>query len=452
MELLQTVLAFTVVIGVLVTIHEYGHYLVARWCDVKVLRFSVGMGKVIWSRRFGPDQTEWAISAVPLGGYVKMLDARDTDAGDIAEADLPREFTRQSVWKRIAIVSAGPLANFLLAIAIFTGLYSYGIPEPVSRIAVQPASLAERSGLRSGDTVTEINGTAIQAWSELRWHLLKAAMNQQSARVSFVRETEAGRDQLHQIVLDLSGLSSDAADQHMLEKLGIDLSRPPAVLGKILPGGPASAAGLKEGDRILRIEGLAVVDAMAFIERLQSSPGQPLIIEGLRHQQPFSVQVTPVAERVGEKVVGRIMAQIDLSSSSTVVKLGPWQALTKAVNKTWDTCAVTLTMLGKMLMGQASLTNITGPLTIADYAGQTARVGMISFLTFMAFISISLGVMNLLPIPVLDGGHLLYYSLELFSGRPVSERAGQIAQRAGIGILMALMAVALFNDIVRLVR
>ena len=451
MELLQTILAFVVVIGVLVTIHEFGHYLVARWCGVKVLRFSVGLGKVIWSRRVGADQTEWAISAVPLGGYVKMLDARADDAGEIAEADLAREFTRQSVWKRIAIVSAGPLANFLLAIAIFAGLFYHGMPEAVSTVAVQDNSVAARAGLRSGDTIIAIDGESIKAWSELRWHLLGSAMRGQRVELSFTRESDAGQRSPQLAVLDLRGVASGEPDQELLQHLGLELWRPPAVLGQIIAEGPASRAGLQPGDTIRQVDGQSVPDAMAFIEALQAAPGRTVQIEGLRRGQPFSVSVTPVAERVGDKVVGRIMAQVDLSAATIMVSAGPVEAVIKAVRKVWDTSALTLTMLGKMLIGEASLKNITGPLTIADYAGQTARVGIISFLSFMAFISISLGVMNLLPIPVLDGGHLLYYSLELFSGRPVPERVGQIAQRAGLGILMALMAVAMFNDIARLV-
>ncbi len=236
----------------------------------------------------------------------------------------------------------------------------------------------------------------------------------------------------------------------MFDRLGIDLARPPALLGEILAGGAAADAGLQAGDLILRIDGKAVADAGDFIARMQEAPGQPLLLEGLRHNRPFSVQVTPRGEQVGDKTVGRIRAQVDLSASTVTVSSGPVESVRRAIRKTWDTSALTVKMLGKMLIGEASLKNITGPITIADYAGQTARVGWISFLSFMAFVSISLGVMNLLPIPVLDGGHLLYYALELFSGRPVPERVGMIAQRAGIGVLMALMMVAVFNDIVRL--
>ena len=451
MELLQTIFAFVIVIGVLVTIHEFGHYLVARWCGVKVLRFSVGLGKVIWSRRFGPDQTEWAVSAVPLGGYVKMLDARADDAGDIPEADLAREFTRQPVLRRIAIVSAGPLANFLLAIVIFAGLYCYVIPEPVSRVEIKQNSVAEQAGMRTGDLIVAVNGEAIQAWSEFRWRLLQGAMKGERLQLSLQRLNEVNRSELREVSLNLSGISPDSLDQHLQEQIGMEMARPPAILGEITLGGPADRAGLKAGDHILRIDSLPIIDAMAMIEALQAAPGKPLLIEFMRRDQPLTVSVTPQAELVGEKTVGRMLAQVDVSAASVIIQSGPIDAVSRAVRKTWETSAMTLTMLGKMLTGEVSLRNITGPLTIADYAGQTARVGLISFLSFMAFISISLGVMNLLPIPVLDGGHLLYYSLELFSGRQVPERVGEIAQRAGLGILMTLMAVAMFNDIVRLV-
>lgn len=451
MALLQTVLAFAVVIGVLVVIHELGHYLVARWCGVKVLRFSVGMGKVIWSRRFGPDQTEWALSAIPLGGYVKMLDARDDEQGEIAAEDAAREFTRQSVWKRIAIVAAGPLANFLLAIVILAGLYVHGMPEPASRVSVTTNSPAAVAGLHSGDRITAVNGVPVRSWGELRWELLEAAMQGQPARLALERADGRGGNLLDDAMLPMQSLTTGELDDGMFDRLGLDLAKPPALLGEIMAGGPAAEAGLRAGDLIVRIDGEPVADGAQFIEKMQAAPGKSLQFDVLRAGQMVQLTVTPSAEPVGDRMVGRIRAQVDMSSAMVIVDAAPLDAVARAARKTWDTSAMTITMLGKMLMGEASLKNITGPITIADYAGQTARVGWISFLSFMAFISISLGVMNLLPIPVLDGGHLLYYALELFSGRPLPDHISALAQRAGIGLLMVLMAVAMFNDIARLI-
>ena len=450
MSFLHTVLAFAVTLGVLVTFHELGHYVVARWCGVKVLRFSVGMGRVIWSKRFGRDQTEWALSVLPLGGYVKMLDVRDHD-GEIAAEDMPREFTSQPVGKRIAIVIAGPLANFLLAIAILAGVYVHGMPEPVARVAVAESSGAQRAGLQQGDLITEVNGESVRSWAEFRWQLIQAVMREQSVRLTVQRPNNERGNWLSEVVLPAQALPEQDIDSELFDRLGLSLARPPALLGEIVPGGPAAEAGLQAGDQIQTVDNQAVADAVAFIGALQAAPGRALSIEGLRRGERFSAVVTPRAERDGERMVGRIQAQVDMSAAMVVVQSGPVEAVSRAVRKTWDTSALTVRMLGKMLIGEASLKNITGPITIADYAGQTARVGWISFLSFMAFVSISLGVMNLLPIPVLDGGHLLYYAVELFSGRPVPERVAEVVQRAGLGVLMALMAVAVFNDINRLI-
>jgi regulator of sigma E protease len=454
MALLQTLIAFVIALGVLVVVHELGHYWVARWCGVKVLRFSVGMGKIVFSRRFGPDQTEWAISALPFGGYVKMLDAREQDLGTLPPEDLKREFTRQTVWKRIAIVAAGPIANFLLAIVVFAGLYSYGIPEPVPRLrAVPQSTAAEYAGLHGGEMVTAVNGDPVRIWSDLRWKLLQLAIEKAPVRLDIERPNPAvaGGMLLETVTLRLDGLSTADLEGDFLGKLGLDLARPKPVLGKILADGPAMQAGLREGDLIMAVNGAPLVDGLAFVELVRSSPGKPLKITGMRDGQEFSAMITPETYTKNERTVGRIKAEVPLTPEMVVASDPPLAALAKGAKRTWDTSVLTLRMLGKMIIGEVSWKNITGPITIADYAGQTARIGMISYLTFIAFISISLGVMNLLPIPVLDGGLLLYYSLELLTGRPVSERFGEIAQRAGVGILMTLMAVAVFNDIIRLI-
>jgi len=453
MNLIQTIFAFIVVLGILVVVHELGHYWVARWCGVKVLRFSVGMGKVVFSRRFGPDQTEWALSALPLGGYVKMLDAREQDVSTLPEQDLKREFTRQSVWRRIAIVAAGPLANFILAIVVFAGLYVYGIPEPSAKLrAVPEHSAAYQAGLRGGELITAVNGEPIQIWSDLRWKLLQLAVEKAPARLEIQRQAADGAGSaVDTLTLRTDTLATADLESDFLGKLGLDLARPKAVLGKIIPGGAAEKAGLHAGDEIRSVNGKPVSDGLAFVEMVRSSPGKPLQLSGrTREHQEFSATVTPEQQSKNGQVFGRIQAEIPLAPEMVIARSSPAKALAKAAAKTWDTSTLTLKMLGKMIIGEVSLKNITGPITIADYAGQTARIGMISYLSFIAFISISLGIMNLLPIPVLDGGLLLYYSLEVLTGRPVSERFSEIAQRAGVGILMTLMMVAVFNDIVRL--
>ena len=456
MILLQTLLAFAVALGSLVVIHELGHYLVARWCGVKVLRFSVGMGKVVFSRRLGRDQTEWAISILPLGGYVKMLDAREQDVSALTAQELQREFTRQNVWRRIAIVVAGPLANFMLAIAIFSALYVYGTPEPVARLrAVAENTAAYQAGLRGGELSVAVNDEPVQIWADLRWKLIQLTLEKTPARLQVQRPVSAAPDgnRSDTVTVRLDGLSAEDLDGDFLDKLGLALARPKALLGKVEPQGPAMLAGLAQGDHILAVNGKPIVDGLDFVELVRASPGKPLIIRGLHHGQEgaeFTVTVTPQAEVVGDHVIGRIKVELPLAPEMVVISLSPYAALVKAVARTWDTSVLTLKMLGKMVLGEVSLKNITGPITIADYAGQTARVGAISYLSFIAFISISLGVMNLLPIPVLDGGLLLYYSLEVLTGHPVSERFGEIAQRAGMGILLALMIVAVFNDIMRL--
>jgi regulator of sigma E protease len=368
----------------------------------------------------------------------------------LPESDLNREFTRQSVWKRIAIVAAGPLANFILAIVVFAGLYINGIPEPTPRLrAVAENTAAHQAGLRGGELVTAINGDPVRIWSDMRWKILQLAVDRKPARIEF---QPAGNDGgLKTVELDLSGLNGSDLESDFLAKVGIDLARPDAIIGKILPDGPAKQAGLMEGDRIIRVDGASIRDGLAFVELVRASPGRALDIVALRQGSEVDLRVTPEAVEAKGKTIGRIMAEVPLAPEMLNASYGPLAATAKAAERTWDTSVLTLKMLGKMLVGEVSWKNITGPITIADYAGQTARIGLVSYLSFVAFISISLGVMNLLPIPVLDGGHLLYYALEVLTGKAVPERVGEIAQRAGVGVLMMLMVVAVFNDILRLI-
>lgn len=451
MNFLQTLVAFVVALGSLIVIHELGHYWVARWCGVKVLRFSIGMGKVVWSRRIGPDQTEWAVSALPLGGYVKMLDGREQDVSALAPQDLKREFTRQSVWRRIAIVAAGPLANFLLAILIFAGLYLHGMAEPASKVGAAPAGTAAAvAGVHAGDSVTAVNGKAVAVWSDLRWELVQAAIDKADVRLEVER---AGLGH-YSLQLPASALAGLDLEGDVLGKLGLTLARPPAVVEQVLAGGPAARAGLRADDLIVAIDGVAVADGVAVIDIIRVNAGRALQFELRRAGAPLTLAITPEAAEVkgpqGTVTVGKINAYVAQMPAMISVPSTPLAALGKAVVKVWDTSVMTLRMIGKMITGEASWKNITGPITIADYAGQTARIGAVSYLGFIAFISISLGVMNLLPIPVLDGGLLLYYSLEVLTGRPVPERFGEIAQRLGIGLLVSLMLLAVFNDVARL--
>lgn len=452
MDTLRTILATIVCLGSLIVIHELGHYLVARWCGVKVLRFSVGMGRVVWMRKFGKDQTEWALSAIPLGGYVKMLDARETEVTGLPPEDLAREFTRQNVWKRIAIVAAGPLANFLLAIALYAGLYMSGVREPAARLA-EPAtaSAAAAAGLRGGDEVKSVNGEAVQGWSELRWAIIQAAIHKADLRLVAERP---GHGSVHATV-PAAATAGIKLEDDVPSALGLDLMRPPAVIGGTDPQGAAHRAGMQRGDVVLAVDGQPVSDARAFLHEVQRAPGRALAVTVQRAGKPVQLSVTPEAvedkgaNSKGLVTVGKIKAEL-VGTVDTIVKhYGPLEASTKAVRQVTEICSMTLRILGRMIIGEVSLKNITGPITIAEYAGETAKMGAESFIAFVAFISVSLGLMNLLPIPVLDGGHLLYYSLEVLTGRPVSERIADLAQRIGLGLLVSLMALAIFNDLAR---
>jgi regulator of sigma E protease len=383
-----------------------------------------------------------------------MLDAREQNLDELSAQDKQREFTSQNVWKRIAIVAAGPISNFILAILLFAGLYVHGVPEPIAQIRIVPEqSVAYKAGLRGGEHVTAVNGEAIALWSDLRWKMVQLAVEKSAAKLDISRPDplDSKGMLLDTITISLDSLTPEDLEGDFLSALGISLARPPAVLGKIVPDGPAMQGGLQEGDLVLAVDGKPVADGLAFIEVLRDSANKPLKVTGQRGQREFTAIVTPEALTQGDRVVGKIKAEVSMTPAMITVSAAPVDAIIKGASRTWDTSVLSLKMLGKMLVGEVSLKNITGPITIADYAGQTARIGIVSYISFIAFISISLGVMNLLPIPVLDGGLLLYYFVEVLTGRPISARFGEIAQRAGMGILMTLMLIAVFNDIVRLI-
>lgn len=447
MSLIHILWAFLLALGILIVIHELGHYWVARLCGVKVLRFSVGFGTPLWRRRLGADQTEWVIAAFPLGGYVKMLDERE---GDVAPDERPRAFNRQSVYRRIAIVAAGPLANFLLAIVVYWAVFMHGVPGVIPVLgAALPATPAAQAGIVSGETVLRIGDQPVRTWEDVRWALLEQAVD----RGSVALEVQNEKGQIAFRRLDLTGLDAEDLDGDFLNKIGLTRFAP-AVLGEVPEGTPAARAGLRQGDEIVTVDGRAIGGWEELVAAVQPSAGKNLMLGIRRGNETFEAAVVPDAVQEGERTIGRIGVRPDvavLEKQLVQVRYGPLAALGQAAGKTWELSVFSLRMLGKMITGDVSPRNLSGPLTIADYAGQSAQMGWLYYLRFIALISISLAVLNLLPVPVLDGGHLMYYIVEIIKGRPVSERALEIGQRIGMVVLFSLMAFALYNDIHRLV-
>ncbi len=443
--------AFALVLGVLIIVHEYGHYLVARWSGVKVLRFSVGFGRPVWSKRIGNDGTEWAIGLFPLGGYVKMLDERE---GAVAPEEQHRSFNRQSVGRRIAIVAAGPVANLVLAVLVYWGLFWHGMEEPKPILGMPSiSSPAAAAGIENGERVLKVGGELVQTWQDMRWSLLRKAVDEDA--IEFELINQKGEIAIRR--LDVSSSRADGWEGDALEKLGIRFYRPkiPPVLGTISPQSAAAEAGLSAGDEILAIDGKPTSAWSEVVHIVRNSPGQALNFEILRSGERRVFKITPVVVEEGGRGIGRIgvavrdagLARGDLMIT---VSYGPLSALGKAFDETWDKSVFSLVMMGKMVTGEVSWRNISGPVTIADYAGQSAKLGIDYYLKFLALVSISLAVLNLLPIPILDGGHLLYYVLEIIRG-PLSERSMEIGQQIGLALMLLLMAFAFYNDINRLI-
>ncbi|MET0983753.1 MAG: RIP metalloprotease RseP [Telluria sp.] len=446
MNFLYTAVAFLLALGPLIIFHELGHYWVARACGVKVLRFSLGMGKVVWSRRFGPDQTEWAVSALPLGGYVQMLDSRDPETAPKDEREAARDFMRQNVWKRIAIVAAGPTANFLLAIALFAALFVYGTEEPAAKLRPMAQNTpAYMAGLRGGDSIVAVNGEQVASWGDLRWEVLGLAIDKGEARF----DVRAANGSSYAATIPQSAIAKTDPEGDVMAALGLDVWIGMPVVGKALDGGAGARAGLRPGDVVLGADGKPFAHAADFVQAVRAAPGRTMQLQVRRGSettgyQTITLPLTPERDPKGQGVAA---VQLAPAIERVTVQSGPLEALRKGARRTWEMTTLTFKMIGKIVTGQASLKNITGPIAIADYAGQTARLGLATFLSFIAVVSVSLGVMNLLPIPVLDGGHLLYYSLEVLTGRPLPERITAFAQRAGVALLFMLMALAIFNDL-----
>ncbi|MDO9385996.1 MAG: RIP metalloprotease RseP [Thiobacillus sp.] len=448
MSVLTTILWFLIAIGILVVVHEFGHYLAARLAGVKVLRFSVGFGKPLLSRRFGRDRTEWVLSALPFGGYVKMLDERE---GEVPAAEAHRSFNRATVWRRFGIVAAGPIANFLLAIVFYWALFLHGLPAMKPMIGEPPAGTpAAQAGLAAGDEIRRVNGNETQSFQDLRLNLLRAGV----AGDALVLELANG----HSVRLDAAPMQTENLEQDVLRPLGIVHYDPEIepVIDKVVPDGAAARAGLRAGDRVIAANGTSMANWQDLVRSVRQHPAKPLRIEYERQGQRGVLTVVPDAveeagERVGKIGAGPKIDESTLAMLMTEVRYGPIDALWRGAVKTWDMSLFTLEMMGRMVMGQVSWKNLSGPLTIADYAGQSAALGWISFVGFLALVSVSLGVLNLLPIPLLDGGHLMYYVAEVFTGRPVSERTMEIGSRIGMILLLLLMSFALFNDLQRLI-
>ena len=460
---MTTLAAFLLTLAVLIVVHEWGHYKMARLCGVKVLRFSVGFGRPIWQRKSG--DTEFVVAMLPLGGYVRMLDERE-------DTVLPHErgqaFNHKSLAQRAAIVAAGPLANLVLAVALYAVANWIGVEEPRAVLsAPATGSLAERAGLRSGDEVrawaregsepagvgaASAEWTDLRSMTDLRWQIMQAALDGQRLRLMVAT---AGGHGARQATLELDRADRGSIDGSFIDSVvGLGAPYTPAVLGDVMAGGPAERAGLRRGDTVLRVDGVPIADAQQLRRRIRTldGAGQPVAMSWQLERAGQDIEL-PVQPRIlvdGRQRVGRIDAVIGRLPPLVTVRLGPWEGLARGAALTWEQSTLTLKMFGRMLTGEASLKNLSGPITIADYAGQSVERGLAYYIGFLALVSVGLGVLNLLPVPLLDGGHLMYYLFEAVTGRPVSDLWLRWLQRGGALALLLLMSLALSNDVARL--
>ncbi len=450
MDILWNFISFIVALGLLVAIHEYGHFWTARRCGVTVQRFSIGFGKVIW-RKIGKDGTEYVIAAIPLGGYVKMLDER---IDEVAPEDQDGAFNRKSVWARIAIVAAGPLANFLFAIFAFWLMYLIGVTgiKPIVG-EIAPTSIAAKAGIESGDEIVSIDGQVTQHWQDVNLALV-GAYGQTSSEV-MVRSTPTQTPLPKH--LDLSQWQFEPEKQSPFQSLGLQpyFPEPLLILSAVAEDSPAHLAGLRVGDKLISVAGVKVTKWQQFVKIIEQSGGTSVTVAYQRNDSVINSRITP-QRKVNDNGISIGYAGVSPTpvpwpeSSQVMLDYTIVGALGKGVDKTWQLVTLSFNMIGKLITGDLSVKNLSGPLSIAQGAGQSASYGIVAFLGFLALISVNLGIINLLPLPVLDGGHLMYYFIELFTGKPVPEKVQEVGFRIGAALLFMLMSIAIFNDFSRL--
>ena len=450
MELLSTLLWFVLALGLLVTAHEFGHYWVARRLGIKILRFSVGFGRPLWRRQSG--DTEFVIAAIPLGGYVKMLDERE---GEVDSDELHRAFNRQPLAVRSAVVAAGPIANFLFAFAAYWLMLVLGVTGPRAVIGeVAPDSIAARAGLQKGFEITQVGGASTQTWDGVFRNSLDAILDGRSIEIVTISQTGGER----RARLDFSGTSvDDIGAGDFFAELGVTPLRPriPPIIGRVVPDEPAASAGMQSGDRVVAVAGRAIGTWDEWVELVRANPGQQLAVTLSRGGATLEIAITPMLAEIDGKSIGRIGAEVRVPDVSETVPMGversgPVAAAHGAMSRTIQMSVTTLKILYKIVVGEASVKNLSGPISVAHYAGAYARMGTARFLEFLALVSVSLAVLNLLPIPVLDGGHLMYYLIESVARRPMSEKLQALGQQVGLVILLGLMGIAVYNDILRM--
>ena len=451
-EILQAIVFFIISVGVLITFHEFGHFWIARFFNVKILRFSIGIGRSIYIKRFGKDQTEFSIGLLPLGGYVKMLDDRE---GEVTEEEKKREFNSKPIWQRFCIVLAGPIFNFIFAIFIYSIIYSIGVNALKPIIGdVEPSSISEESGFVKGQEILAINGIKTPTWPTVVDSLVSNIVSENIVSIDVIN-ADGDKQVLN---LNLSNISIDEiADGNLLNKLGLSIVKfkLPAIIGEIEKDSPAEASRLLKNDRIIAVNSNLINSWGELVEIIKGNPGEYLNVEILRDETLINIQLKPENYQLDDENIGRIGVRPAINndlydSYYALEQYSIHLAILRAFHKTWEMSVLTLKVLAKMITGDASVKNLSGPISIAKYAGQSASIGMTQLLTFLAIVSISLGVLNLLPIPLLDGGHLVYYVIEFITGKPVSDSIQITGQQIGLVLLLGLMGLALYNDFVRL--